>query len=267
MPYLNLDLDYFTHPKTIRLIGLLGRGAAELPIRLWTYCGKYHCESGNLAGHSAEEIETVAGWWGTSGKMVEAMVVVGFLKKSKKNDVEYIINDWLDHAGHLSAFKKRAKTAAKKRWKKYATSIQQALLKHDSSNAPTLPTIPDQPQILFDESGLAITGSKDGRKARPKKPRAIPEAIKYDPLWVDLFWDAYPNKQWRPNVDAAFREINPDKELFDKIMAGLEVAKASDKWKKDGGEYIPHPAKFLKLRGWENKYSVSRVMAAGRIVV
>lgn len=26
MAYLNLDLDYFDHPKTRRLVGLLGRG-------------------------------------------------------------------------------------------------------------------------------------------------------------------------------------------------------------------------------------------------
>lgn len=139
MPYLNLDLDYFTHPKTIRLIGLLGRGAAELPIRLWSYCGKYHCESGNLAGHSAQEIEALVGWWGGSGKMVEAMIAVGFLKKT---DGGFKIHDWLDHAGHLSAFKKRAKTAAKAKWKAYASSSASSIAKKKIKQCP-LPTLPD----------------------------------------------------------------------------------------------------------------------------
>lgn len=140
MPYLNLDLDYFTHPKTIRLIGLLGRGAAELPIRLWSYCGKYHCESGNLAGHSAQEIEALVGWWGPSGKMVEAMIAVGFLKETEGG---FKIHDWLDHAGHLSAFKKRAKTAAKKRWKAYASSNASSIAKKKIKQS-SLPTLPDQ---------------------------------------------------------------------------------------------------------------------------
>ena len=64
MAYLNLDPDYFNHPKTIRLIGLLGVGAAEYPIRLWCYCAKYHPVDGLLRGYSDVEIESAASWRG-----------------------------------------------------------------------------------------------------------------------------------------------------------------------------------------------------------
>ncbi len=139
MPYLNLDLDYFTHPKTSRLVGLLGRGAAELPIRLWAYCGKHHSESGNLTGYSAQEIETVVGWWGGTGKMVEAMLNVGFLDKIENG---FRIHGWKEHAGHLSVFKKRAKSAAKERWKKYARSNASSNAQDEITNAP-YHTLPD----------------------------------------------------------------------------------------------------------------------------
>jgi hypothetical protein len=82
MTSLNLDLDFFDHPKTRRLVGLLGRGSEVLPIKLWCWCAKYHAESGWLTGYSAQEIESILGWWGEPGKMVEAMVKVGFLIES-----------------------------------------------------------------------------------------------------------------------------------------------------------------------------------------
>ncbi|OHB90835.1 MAG: hypothetical protein A3D89_04255 [Planctomycetes bacterium RIFCSPHIGHO2_02_FULL_52_58] len=119
MADLNLDLNYFTHPKTIRLIGLLGRGAEVLPIRLWCYCGKYHAESGRLAGYSVQEVESILEWWGEKGKAVEAMVSVGFLHEDGKNSEKILsIHEWKNHQGHIVFFKKRAKIAAKARWSK-----------------------------------------------------------------------------------------------------------------------------------------------------
>src|SRR5688572_9143250 len=115
MSYLNLDLNYFDHPKIKRLVGLLGRGAAELPIRIWCYCGKYHAESGSLASYSAQEIESIATWWGKAGEMMAAMEKVELLEKDADG---WNVKDWLEINGHLAAFRKRAKKAARKRWGK-----------------------------------------------------------------------------------------------------------------------------------------------------
>lgn len=114
MAYLNLDPDYFEHPKTKRLIGLLGKGAESYPIKLWCYCAKYHPEKGIFLDYSAEEIEGILCWDGEKTILVNALVKVGFLHK-KGN--KYEINDWLDHEGHIAKFKQRSKLAAKARWK------------------------------------------------------------------------------------------------------------------------------------------------------
>lgn len=140
MAYLNLDLDYFTHPKTVRLVGLLGPEAVCLPIKLWCYVAKHHCEQGLLVAYSKQEVESVIGWTGESGQCVDAMVKIGLLDEIQNG---YAVHDWLEHAGHLVVFKKRAKSAAKKRWKKYASSIA----KRKITNTPnhTIPnlTIPN----------------------------------------------------------------------------------------------------------------------------
>jgi hypothetical protein len=142
VPYLNLDLDYWTNRKTVRLIGLLGVGAEILPLRLWTYVAKHHPETGHLKGYMAEELESAAGWTGIKGKMVDAMLTVGFLENIGDG---FKVHGWLDHAGHLAAFKKRAKTAAKRRWRNYALSKP----KQTITNAPNLsvPILSEPTQI------------------------------------------------------------------------------------------------------------------------
>ena len=37
------------------------------------------------------------------------------------------------------------------------------------------------------------------------------------------------------------------------VMAGLEAARASDQWTRDGGRYVPHPATWLNGRRWEDE--------------
>jgi len=142
MPYLNLDLDYFSHPKVMRLVGLLGHQHVAIPIRLWCYVAKYHCATGMLEAYSVNELESVMNWTGEPGQLVEALTKIKFIDKIKNG---YKIHDWMEHAGHLSAFKKRAKTAAKKRWSALATSNATSTLKGKITNTPNLPNLPNLP--------------------------------------------------------------------------------------------------------------------------
>jgi hypothetical protein len=142
MPYLNLDLDYFTHPKVIRLVGLLGPEHIAVPIRLWCYVGKYHCATGMLEAYSIGELESAVNWMGEPGLLVEALLKIKFIDKIKNG---YRIHDWLDHAGHLVAFKKRAKTAANKRWDALATSNAISTPQSKITNTPNHPNQPSHP--------------------------------------------------------------------------------------------------------------------------
>lgn len=129
MPFLNLDLDYFDHPKTRRLIGLLGRGAEVLPIKLWCYSGKYHAENGKLSDYSPKEIESTLGWWGKEGEAVEALVKLGFLESQENG---YKVHDWKDHQGHIDALKKRNRKVALNRWE----NMRNGLFSEDTNGIP-----------------------------------------------------------------------------------------------------------------------------------
>lgn len=165
MTYLNVDLDFLDHPKTRRLVGQLGHGAEVLVLRLWTYCGRYHPGDGALIDYDAQEIESLAGWTGDPGAMVQAMVKVGFLDQTHDG---VVIHDWKEHQGHIIAYRKRGKQMAKARWARAGHAASNATSNAASiagtrpiddaasnagppsasdaaSNAPTYPILPNRP--------------------------------------------------------------------------------------------------------------------------
>ena len=158
MPSINLELDYFDHPKVRRLVSLLGPDADVLPIRLWAFTGKFYFDAGRIRGVAPEEIELGIRWRGKPGQCVAALVQAGILEIIGEND--YQVHDWLKHQGHIVRYKKRAIKAAEARWIKsgtdppYATSI--AKVAHKQCLRPAL-------QCLGKEEG----GSGEGEKPPP----------------------------------------------------------------------------------------------------
>ena len=67
------------------------------------------------------------------------------------------------------------------------------------------------------------------------------------------FWNAYPRKQAKGNAEKAFKRLKPDKQLLEKILSAIELAKGTSDWKRDGGRYIPLPASWLNARRWEDE--------------
>ena len=144
MPYMNVDLNYFDHPKTKRLVALLGPGSDVLPLRLWAYCGRVHAKDGRMQRYEWSEVEAAIGWTGKPKAAVNALVKVGFILVSSR---AYQCVDWAQHQGHIQAFSRRGKENAKKRWSSYATSNATSNAKNKSGNAPAVPALPAVPDL------------------------------------------------------------------------------------------------------------------------
>ncbi len=69
----------------------------------------------------------------------------------------------------------------------------------------------------------------------------------------DKFWKCYPNKVGKDAAKKAFDKRTPDDELLGQMMVALENQKASDKWTKDNGQYIPNPATWLNQGRWKDE--------------
>lgn len=76
------------------------------------------------------------------------------------------------------------------------------------------------------------------------------------------FWSAYPKKAGKGDAERAWkrRKCGP---LLPAILHGLELAKASDQWRKDCGQFIPHPATWINREGWLDDPSTWTNLGAG----
>lgn len=63
----------------------------------------------------------------------------------------------------------------------------------------------------------------------------------------DRFYQAYPRKKSRGVAEKTFVRINPDDQLVDDMIAGVERAKRSEQWRNG---FIPYPASWLSAKGW-----------------
>lgn len=81
------------------------------------------------------------------------------------------------------------------------------------------------------------------------------------PLTVSFerFWAAYPKKRNKGDACKAWRALNPDERLVGVILQAIERAKSFAQWRKDGGQFIPYPASWLRARGWEDEERVDVV--------
>ncbi|MDR1002074.1 MAG: YdaU family protein [Oscillospiraceae bacterium] len=69
----------------------------------------------------------------------------------------------------------------------------------------------------------------------------------------EQFWKAYPKKKSKGDAEKAWKAIKPNSELLTKMLTSIERAKTCSEWQKDGGQFIPYPASWLRAKGWEDE--------------
>lgn len=91
------------------------------------------------------------------------------------------------------------------------------------------------------------TKTKDSLRESPLTPKGEGE-------WFDVtFWPAYPRKVAKEAARKAAAKVLAAGVDPAEVMAGLEAARASEQWTRDGGRYVPHPATWLNGRRWEDE--------------
>lgn len=71
------------------------------------------------------------------------------------------------------------------------------------------------------------------------------------------FWEAYPKKKGRKEALDAWNSLKPNMQLFQRILVVLKKECQTDQWQKNGGDYIPYPAKWLRREPWDDECYVS----------
>ena len=69
------------------------------------------------------------------------------------------------------------------------------------------------------------------------------------------FWELYPRKTAKGAALRAWKAIARPRPSGAELEAALQRACASPDWRKDGGQFVPYPATWLRARCWEDEFS------------
>lgn len=97
-----------------------------------------------------------------------------------------------------------------------------------------------------------LSSSSSSSSKRTKTPKRILSDA--EGVLFNIFWNEYPKKLNKGDAEKAWLQIKPDKELVDRMIENIKKGKGSWGWQKEGGQFIPYPATWLRAKGWENEY-------------
>ena len=204
------------HPKTKKLARLLG---VSLPAAvghlhyLWWWALDF-AQDGILDKYDSDDIAEAMEWEGDGDQLVEALTSAGFIDETEHG---LMIHDWFDYAGKL--LERRAKDRDRKRKAaEAATGVSQTVRRTSSGEGEKIKT-----EQNAQEGGFAE------------------------------FWKIYPKKVGKAAAEKAWKKLKPDADLFERIMAAVETAKASDQWQRENGRFIPNPTTWISQARWDDE--------------
>ena len=102
------------------------------------------------------------------------------------------------------------------------------------------------------EKGMEVEGN--GTTHCPGQSGTV-RVISSDEINFTTFWNAYPRKVGKGAAQKAWKNAK-DKPDIKAIVAAIESAKSSEQWKKDGGQFIPHPSTWLNAKRWDDSPTI-----------
>ncbi|WNC90930.1 replication protein [Paraburkholderia sp. FT54] len=118
---------------------------------------------------------------------------------------------------------------------------------YQNNNSTVIETISEGYQNDNDGVIETIT-TKDNSKRHNQKTTPKENLSRSLRERFEIFWASYPRKRSKKAAEKAFAKVNPDEQLFNDLMAGLERAKTSEQWRNP--QYQPHAATWLSDGGW-----------------
>jgi hypothetical protein len=68
----------------------------------------------------------------------------------------------------------------------------------------------------------------------------------------DRFWQVFPRKVGKDAALHVWMRLKPSEELTTEMVAAVEIQARTPQWRRDGGQYIPHPKTWLNQGRWKD---------------
>ena len=137
---------------------------------------------------------------------------------------------------------------------------------HCKEPASTIPAPGEHSACTVQKPDEHRTGPADSLNLIPDslnphadKTTCSPSASRSADNGFATFWQGYPKKIGKSAAEKAWSKLKPD---LATVLYAMELAKASDQWRKDGGQYVPHPLTWLNQRRWEDEPDSGATLAA-----
>jgi hypothetical protein len=114
--YLEIDEDFPTHPKTLRLGARLRNPAAAFyMIKLWSWARKFQ-KDGDITSYDPVELEMAVSWPAADGSLIEAARFAGFIDEVRDGEkvTHRSFHNWMKRTG--GAIKRMEAEAERKKW-------------------------------------------------------------------------------------------------------------------------------------------------------
>ena len=112
----------------------------------------------------------------------------------------------------------------------------------------TKSSFPEIPENAGDSVLTELNLTESKRTQKGTQNRASSDAQPRD-LFAE-FWARYPKKKAKEDAQRAWMKRQPSPELLSVMLSALERQRHSPDWLKDGGRYIPLPARWLNGSRW-----------------
>lgn len=72
----------------------------------------------------------------------------------------------------------------------------------------------------------------------------------------DKFWKHYPRKIAKGDARKAWTQTARIRPPVEFILRAIDRARDTDQWRRDGGQFVPYPATWLRGERWDDVYEV-----------
>lgn len=79
----------------------------------------------------------------------------------------------------------------------------------------------------------------------------------------EQWWAHYPKKQAKGDARKAWKQTAALRPPLERLIKAVIVAKGCDQWRRDGGQYIPLPATWLRGERWDDVHEIDLGLVKG----
>ena len=246
--------------KAAKLCGVPKYAMLGLIQMIWEYA----YDTGDPYIGQSDDLEVIAEWDGEEGRLTRALANCGtdsgpgLIERVEGKPEHWQVHDLYDHAPEY--VRRRWSREQERRVKGKSVSghhqvIDKSVTDHGTVNVESLTAetvvqdglaltpLPNPTPRTTPNKDKDTTSAQVARKARSRVDYTEP---------FEAFWKAYPNQKAKGDAWKAWLRMAEPVPSLRELLEAVSRASQSRQWVKDGGQFIPAPAKWLRGRSWED---------------